>query len=184
MNCKCVIMLSVNVQAWDKRAKIIIDVFLPAVLHGICQKKPRNLFSLLIAAWRVGVVMWRWSVIVYTRLCLLCFKKAWFCVERFPHIFSSSQKQPKGNSSNNVIPVWAPNRHGPFKTEQQTRSQQIKLLLPLLKHKLHIQGNDRVQLSEILRTCDEVLRMCGMWIHSSDILCVQDMTKLTLRSMW
>ncbi len=110
-------------------------------------------FSLLIAAWRVwgGGVMLRWTVIVYyAQLCLLCFKKAWFCVAHFPSFFFS-QKQPKGKSSNNVIPVWAPNRHGPFKTEQQNWSQRIKLLLPLLKHKLHIQWNDRVQLSAILR---------------------------------
>lgn len=96
MDCKRVRMLSVNVQAWNKRARVIIDVFLASFLASCpswhLSKESESpffsfsQFSLLIAAWW----MLRWAcrlgdaVIVYhARLCLLCFKKGWFCVANF-----------------------------------------------------------------------------------------------------
>lgn len=50
------------------------------------------------------------------------------------HISLATFFFPKGKSSNNVFLVWAPNRCGPFKIEQQNRSQRIELTL--LIHKL------------------------------------------------
>ncbi len=157
-------MLSVNVQDWDKRAKVIIDVFLASFLarcpswHLSKESETPFFFSFfsifspnrcLAGGGGGNVEVNRHSLLRSIMLSVL--QKGLILRCTFSSLFFS-QKQPKGKSSNNVIPVWAPNRHGPFKTEQQNWSQRIKLLLPLLKHKLHIQWNDRVQLSAILRT--------------------------------
>lgn len=61
-----------------------------------------------------------------------------YCALKSPdfalHISLATFIFSKGKSSNNFFLVWAPNRCGPFKTEQQNRSQRIELTL--LIHKL------------------------------------------------
>lgn len=191
MECKRVRMLSVNVQAWNKRARVIIDVFLASFLascpswHLSKESETPFFFSIFYPKGGVNVEVSRHSLLHSFMLTVL--QKGLILRCTFSSQLSFfSQKQPKGKSSNNVIPLWAPNRHGPFKTEQQNRSQRIKLLLSLLKHKLHIQWNDRVQLSEILRTfvlwsSQSVRHVDSFFRHT---VCVQEIAKLTLCSMW